>query len=100
MEYMAELCHLATHCKFEGYLEEALQDRLVCRLKNEGVQKRLLTYSDLTLVKVTEVTEYGSSRGVKSRPTKLAVRKVITPRSAHPNEAMLPYRVADSRGVA
>lgn len=23
-EYVAKLCHLATHCKFEGYLEEAL----------------------------------------------------------------------------
>ena len=54
---MADLHCLATHCKFEGYLEEALQDRLICGLKNEGVQNRLLAYSNLTLVKATEVTQ-------------------------------------------
>ena len=56
-EYVAELRRLATHCKFEGYLEEALRDRLVCGLKNEGVQKRLLTYSELTLAKAVEVAQ-------------------------------------------
>ena len=34
-----------------------IRDKLVCGLKNKGVQKRLLTYSDLTLVKVIEVTQ-------------------------------------------
>ena len=38
-DYMAELRHLAMHCKFEAYLEEALRDRLVCGLRSEGVQK-------------------------------------------------------------
>ena len=38
-DYMAELCCLAMHCKFEAYLEEALRDRLVCGLRSEGVQK-------------------------------------------------------------
>ena len=33
-EYVAELRRLATHCKFEAYLEEALRDRLVCGLKS------------------------------------------------------------------
>ena len=56
-EYVAELRRLATHCKFEGYLEEALRDRLVCGFKNEGVQKRLFTYSDLTLTKAVEVAQ-------------------------------------------
>ena len=29
-KYVAELRKLATHCRFGGYLEEALRDRLVC----------------------------------------------------------------------
>ena len=84
-EYVAELRRLATHCKFEGYLEEALRDRLVCGLKNEGVQKRLLTYSDLTLVKAIEVAqsmEAAERDTQEMKSTELAVRKVITPRSA------------------
>ena len=31
-EYMAELRRLSTHCKFGGFLDEALRDRLVCGL--------------------------------------------------------------------
>ena len=33
-QYIAELHHLVTHCKFGGSLSEALWDRLVCGLKN------------------------------------------------------------------
>ena len=84
-ENVAELRRLATHCKFEGYLEEALRDRLVCGLKNEGVQKRLLTYWDLTLVKAIEVAqsmEAAERDTQEMKSTELAVRKVSTPRSA------------------
>ncbi len=48
-EFLAELRCLATHCKFEGYLEQALRDRLVCGLKSENAQKKLLSETDLTL---------------------------------------------------
>ena len=33
-EYMAELRRLATHCKFADFLNDALQDRLVCGLRS------------------------------------------------------------------
>ena len=42
-QYMVELRKLADKCHFEGYLEEALRDRLVCGLRNEAIQQRLLT---------------------------------------------------------
>ena len=32
-KYVAELHKLATHCEFGEHLQEALRDRLVCRLK-------------------------------------------------------------------
>ena len=82
-EYVAELRRLATHCKFEGYLEEALRDRLVCGLKNEGVQKRLLTYTDLILAKAVEVAqsmEAAERDTQEMKGSELAVRKVTTPR--------------------
>ena len=56
-DYVAELRRLATHYKFDGYLEEALQDRLVCGLRSDGVEKRLLTYTDLTLAKAIQVAQ-------------------------------------------
>ena len=78
---MAELHCLATHCKFDGYLEEALRDRLVCGLKNEGVQKRLLAYSNLTLVKAIEVAQ---SMEVAERDTQeMKSTKLLSKRSLH-----------------
>ena len=44
-EYKAELRRLATHCAFGDYLSEAIRDHIVCGLRNEGIQKRLLTLS-------------------------------------------------------
>ena len=43
-EYEAELRKLATHCSFGDYLAEAIQDRIVCGLRSESTQKRLLVH--------------------------------------------------------
>ena len=53
-EYVAELRKLADRCVFGEYLEQALRDRLVCGLRNEAIQRRLLTLPDLTLKKAFE----------------------------------------------
>ncbi len=37
-----------THCKFGTYLNDALRDRLVCGLRIEAIQKRLLAVKELT----------------------------------------------------
>ena len=55
--YVAELRRLATHCAFEAYLEEALRDRLVCGLRSESTQKRLLSEADLTLAWAVEIAQ-------------------------------------------
>ena len=34
LSYLAQLRTLATHCNFGGNLNEALEERLVCRLRN------------------------------------------------------------------
>jgi len=54
-EYVAELRRLADTCNFGAYLNNALRDRLVCGLRSEAVQKRLLTEEKLTFDKAQTV---------------------------------------------
>ena len=56
-QYITGLRRLATHCKFGGYLTEALRDRLVCGLKSGSTQKRLLAETELTLAKAVEIAQ-------------------------------------------
>ena len=56
-EYEAELRRLATHCAFGNYLEEAIRDRIVCGLRNESIQKRLLAETELTLTKTLDIAK-------------------------------------------
>ena len=57
MEYLAELRRLATHCEFTNYLNEALRDRLICGLKSENIQKRLLAENNLDLKSALEMAQ-------------------------------------------
>eukprot|EP00731_Ephydatia_muelleri_P025658 Em0017g741a len=56
-EYVAELRRLATNCKFGAYLDEAMRDRLVCGLRDEDTQKRLLSEEDLTFARAAEIAQ-------------------------------------------
>ena len=56
-EYEAELRHLAANCKFGDHLTQAIRHRLVCGLRSEGAQKRLLAEADLTLAKALEIAQ-------------------------------------------
>ena len=56
-EYIAELRRLATNYEFGEYLEQALRDRLVCGLKHEPTQKRLLSEAMLSLAKAIEIAQ-------------------------------------------
>ncbi|MCG8113098.1 MAG: RNase H-like domain-containing protein [Candidatus Thiodiazotropha taylori] len=53
--YVAELRKLSEHCDFEANLNDALRDRLVCGIRNENIQKKLLSESDLTLQKAINI---------------------------------------------
>ena len=54
-DYMTVLRKLAEKCDFRDYLSEALRDRLVCGLRSEATQRRLLAEEDLTLKKAYEM---------------------------------------------
>ena len=48
-EFAAELRRLMIHYDFAGHLDETLRDCFMCGLKNETIQKRLLTERELKL---------------------------------------------------
>ncbi|XP_064476854.1 uncharacterized protein K02A2.6-like [Ornithodoros turicata] len=47
-DYVAELRRLSEHCAFGSTLDDMLRDRLVCGLRDESLQRRLLAESNLT----------------------------------------------------
>ena len=54
-DFDAALRKLAMHCEFGGNLEDALRDRLVCGLRHDTIQRRLLSEKGLTYAKAMEL---------------------------------------------
>ena len=54
-KYDAALRKLATHCGFGDDLENRLRDQIVCGIRKESDQTRLLTEADLTYKRTIEV---------------------------------------------
>ncbi|KAM7296545.1 uncharacterized protein ISCGN_021703 [Ixodes scapularis] len=50
-EFVADLRRLSEHCEFGVFLEDMLRDRLVCGVRDEGLQRRLLAESTLDFKK-------------------------------------------------
>lgn len=72
MQYKAELHNLAIHCNFGDYLGDALRDRFVCELRNENIQKILLSKEGLTLDKAamgTATNDATELQGPMKAPT-------------------------------
>lgn len=53
-EYIAELRRLAEHCNFGNNLDLTLRDRFVCGMRDEMVQRRLLSETVLTFAQAQE----------------------------------------------
>ena len=53
--YIAELKSLTRNCAFEGLLEEALRDQLVCGMRSLSIQKHLWREADLTFKQAMEI---------------------------------------------
>ena len=80
-EYVAELRRLAATCAFEAYLNDALRDRIVCGLRSEATQKRLLMEGDIDLARTVEIarsmeTAHKDAQSLKSNAADLAVGKI------------------------
>ncbi|XP_060581109.1 uncharacterized protein K02A2.6-like [Ruditapes philippinarum] len=53
-DYVTTQRKLAEHCDFQASLNNTLRDRLVCGLKDEHIQRKLLSMEDLSLKKAVE----------------------------------------------
>eukprot|EP00731_Ephydatia_muelleri_P006059 Em0003g307a len=74
-EFLVELRRLAAHCEFGQFLDEALRDRLVCGLRNDAIQKRLLSEADVTLAKAVQIASSMESAEKKEQSLQLNVTK-------------------------
>ena len=94
-KYMAELRKLADRCQFGGYLEEALRDRLVCGLRDEAIQRKLLTMDALTLSRAYEITHgmETAQRQASELQASTKVAIVYTGRIKGPPKTRRPPRV-------
>ena len=53
--YISELRALSEHCGFGLCLDDMLRDRLVCGVKDDAIQRKLLAETDLTLQKASAI---------------------------------------------
>ena len=86
-DFMAQLRRLSKHCQFEGFLDDALRDRLVCGLRNEDIQRRLLSEAKLTLARALELAQGMEAAERNARTLKgseAAVHKMYTPAQRGP----------------
>ena len=56
-EYIVTLKHLATHCDFGTFLNDALLDQLVIGLHQDSIQRKLLAEDKLTFKKVCKIAQ-------------------------------------------
>ena len=76
-DYDAALRRLATHCRFGATLEQVLRDRLVCGLRHENIQRRLLSEVELTYAKAMDIARSmeAADKNTKSfKPSDPAIR--------------------------
>ena len=69
--FVAKLRKLAINCQFGAFLDEALRDRLVCGLRSEQTQKRLLAEPELTLAKALQIAQAIEAANNRTKEMKL-----------------------------
>ena len=56
-DFVAELRALAEFCNYGETLNDMLRDRIVCGVRDEHIQRRLLAESNLTLQKALDIAQ-------------------------------------------
>ena len=97
-QFVAELRRLATHCEFDERLDDALRDRLVCGLRNESVQKRLLSEAGLTFKRALELalgmeSADANAKAIKHQGDDTSIKRLShTPRKSEAVTGTAPKR--------
>lgn len=95
-DYVITLKQLSGTCEFGEFLPHALRDRLVCGLRDENIQRRLLTTKELTFQSAKEVAiamELATRSEVCLRATGESVNKVTySPRHGSGRAARKPEK--------
>ena len=55
--FVSQLRSLSENCGFGDTLEDMLQDRLVCGIRDDAIQKRLLAEHDLNFAKAIQIAQ-------------------------------------------
>lgn len=65
--YVAALRHLARHCEFQDWLDHLLCYHMVCGLRDETLQRRLLAESKLMLTKAIQMAQAFEEAAAKTQ---------------------------------
>ena len=89
-EYITELRKLATPCEFGEYLNQALRDRLVCGLRSEAIQKRLLSEADLSLTKAVTTAQSMEAADLEAKSLRVEKSTVSTVKASSSGTRQIP----------
>lgn len=53
--FIAELRRMTEHCQFGARIDDMLRDRVICGLHDDGLQRRLLVETTLSLGKAVDM---------------------------------------------
>lgn len=68
--FIADLRRLSIRCEFGDFLDQALRDRFVCGVRNDALQRKLLTEADLTIKRAQEIAQSMESADLNSKDLK------------------------------
>ncbi len=78
-DFVAALRKLATKCDFGEFLNDALRDRVVCGIRDENTQKRLLSEATLTLNSAVDLAQSLESAGEQVKKLKETSQAIAGP---------------------
>ena len=81
--FVAQLRALVTHCEFDEMLEDILCDRIVCRVSDSRIQRKLLTEPKLTFANAVELLQSMKSAAKNSETIPSQRYCTSTPYSNH-----------------
>ena len=86
-DFIADLRRLSIRCDFDDFLDQALRDRFVCGVRNEALQKKLLTEVDLTMKRAQEIALSMESADLSAQNLKGDSTPAETLNLVHPSSA-------------